>query len=154
RVGAVDQALVRDRVDLHGLPRAHGEHRRSPRGQVAPHHGVGVRGDAGVDGLSGHPRATRREQRDENGAAALHGFLRFEIRAWIAAWRASRRSARTTTGTSIILPSTANDARPSALAFSLPSMMRFASATSSAEGEYSSLTMATCAGWMQVAPRK
>src|SRR5262249_14812157 len=101
-----------------------------------------------------HVGAARECERNErNRAKTLHHFLPFDILAWIAEWRASRRSARTTTGTSIILPSTANEARPSALAFSFASMMRFASATSSGEGEYSSLTIATCAGWMQVAPR-
>src|SRR5262249_51727056 len=94
--------------------------------------------------------AEREERAEERGEGAGAHLAR---RAWIAAWRASSRSARTTTGTSIILPSTANEARPSAFALSLPSMMRLASATSSAEGEYSSLTTVTCAGWMQVAPR-
>src|SRR6266851_8928 len=75
-------------------------------------------------------------------------------RAWIAAWRASRRSARVTTGTSTILPSIANDARPAAAALAFPSITRFAWATSSAEGEYSSFTIVTCPGWMQLAPRK
>src|SRR5260221_5881124 len=55
---------------------------------------------------------------------------------------------------STILPSIAKEARPAALALAFSSMTLFACATSSAEGEYNSLTMVTCAGWMQLAPRK
>src|SRR5207249_810594 len=85
----------------------------------------------------------------------VHEPARFAAsRARIASWRASRRSARATTGMSIILPSIANEARPSAAALAFPSITRFAWATSSGEGEYSSFTMVTCPGWMQLAPRK
>lgn len=74
------------------------------------------------------------------------------VRALIASARSSRACARCTIGISIILPSIANEPRPSAAACPSRVMMRSASVTSCADGLKPALRIGTSDGWMQADP--